>query len=116
MVDVEVVRDGEPVEVGMLAEELCGVRVGGVEGEIANAEQVFVVAVAVLFEGGEVAEEESVGLGAFEEGEVSGFAGFEDARCGEEDFLVGGGGGAETIDGFAAAAWVFEVAVDDGDA
>lgn len=62
-----------------------------------------------VLEGGEVAEEEAVGVGALDEFEVAGFAGFDDAWGGEDDL---GGGVLGEGDGVFEAAGVFEIAVD----
>ena len=65
----------------------------------------------------EVAQQQAVGRGVFDELEVAGFAGLEDARGGEVDCrLIGaGGGGSNKLDGGWVAAGVFEVAVEGGD-
>jgi hypothetical protein len=116
LIDVEVVGDGEVVEVGVFHQEAGGDGVGDVEGEVAGFDEV--AAVFVVLEGGEVTEEEAVGFGAFDEFEVAGFAGFEDTGGGERDLRFEIGDlrlGSEKGDGIFVAAGVFEVAVDGGD-
>lgn len=84
MRDVEVVGDGEAVEVAGFFEGVSGDGVGDVEGEVANANEV--VAVAEVVEGGEVAQEDAVGVHAGDVLEESCFAGLDDALGGEDDF------------------------------
>ncbi len=62
---------------------------------------------------GEVAEKKSVGRGFFDQPEISCFARFEDARCGEVDAGIWVGVvRAELGDGVFETSWVLEVAVD----
>ena len=90
-------------------------RIGHVEGEVAGFDQVTTIFVVV--QSAEVAQQQAVGRGVFDELEVAGFAGLEDARGGEVDCrLIGaGGGGSNKLDGGWVAAGVFEVAVEGGD-
>ena len=99
------------VECGVLHQQARGDRVGDVEREIAGFHEV--VAVLVVDERGEVAQQQSVGSGFFDELEVAGLAGLEDARGGEMDGGSGiGDGGFEDRDGIFVAARVFEIAVE----
>ena len=81
--DIEIVGDGEAVEVGCFAENFCGQWVGDVQGEIADADELATIFVVV--ERGEVSQKQAVGFGALDEFKVTGLAGFEDARGGEDD-------------------------------
>ena len=83
LADVEIVGNGEVVESGVFHQELGGDGVGDVEREVANFFQVSTVFVVV--ECAEVAEEQAVGFGFFDELEVAGFPGLEDAWGGEEN-------------------------------
>ena len=107
MGDVEVVGDGEAVEVAGFLEGVGGDGVGHVEGEVSDAQEV--AAVAEEIESGQVTEEDAVGIHAGDVFEEAGLAGFDDTGGGEDDF--GGGIGAEG-DGVFVTARVFEVAVD----
>ena len=97
------------VERGVFHQELRGDRVGDVEGEVADFFQV--VAVLVVVKRAEVAEEQAVGCGVFDELEITHLAGLEDARGGEMDLRLFGSRSDEG-DGLLVAARVFEVAVD----
>ena len=82
--DVQIVGNSEAVEAGGFAEEFRGEGVGDVEGKITDLQQV--ATVFVVIERGEVAKQESVGFGSLDEFQVTGLAGLEDARGGEDDF------------------------------
>ena len=95
------------VERGVFHQEFRGDRVGDVEREVADFFQV--VAVLIIVERAEVAEEQAVGCRVFDEFEVAGFTGLEDARGGEENLRFRG---SNERDGVLVAARVFEVAVE----
>ena len=111
LADVEVVGNGEVVEPGSLYQKFGGDGVGNVEREVADFFEVATIFIVVKC--AEVAEEESVGCGFFDEFEVAGFAGFEDSRGCQENL----GFGIRNLrsdegDGVFVAARVFEVAVE----
>lgn len=111
LLKVEVVGEGEGFELGFAFEEGGGEVVGDVEREVAGEAE---GAVFEEGEGTEVADEDAIGGGAFDELEEACFARFLDAGGGEEDF-GGGAGGADFGDGVGVAADVFEVEVEAGD-
>jgi len=103
----EVVGGGEAGEAGV-EEEGGGEFVGDVEGVVGDEREVG----GFFFEegkGGEVADEDGVGVGGEEFGEVVFFVWFEDAEGGEGDGEVGG---AAALDGGGVVAGVFEVEVE----
>ncbi len=81
LANVEVIGDGDLVELGLIFQELGGDGVGDVEGEIANLDQV--AAILVVLERSEVTQQEPVGLGTFDEFQVAEFARFENTWRGE---------------------------------
>lgn len=88
--------------------------VGDIEGKVSDFEDIVLFAIEV--EGGEVADENAIGLHAADVFEVAGFASFDDAGGGEDDFRFGFGGrvapaGSRRHSVFVASR-VFKVAVD----
>jgi len=83
LADIEIVRNSEVVEGGVLDEELGGDGVGDVKGEVADFNEIATVFIVV--KGTEVAKKEAVGPCFLDELEVAIFTGLEDAWGGEID-------------------------------
>ena len=113
---IEIVGDGEALEL-FRHEQFGGEGIGDVEREVADAAERIG---AEIIERAEVADEDAVGPGVFDQDEEALLAGFLDARGGEKDVGSRGVGaitaGADEFDGVLVAADVFEVGVDFGDA
>lgn len=81
--NVEVVGNSQSVEIAGFLEGVGSDGIGDIEGKVANANEVTVVAEVV--EGGKVTEEDAVGIHASDVLEVAGLASLDDARGSEND-------------------------------
>ena len=103
--DVEIVGNSHALEGALLGEQLSAEWVGNIERKISDLAQ---ITMFVVLNGGEVANKHGLGAAAFDELEVTIFAGFENAWRGEHDIGMQG-------DGFFVASRVLKVAVDGGE-
>ena len=111
LADVEIVRNRQVIQTRVFHQQFRGDRVGNIEREVADLFQVRTVLVVV--QRAEIAKQQAIGFGVFNELEVARFTRLEDARRGEDhfSFLISAFCFAKR-DRLLVAARIFEVTVN----